>query len=128
WGRCGHDLDVKTGAIAAFREGDSPRLWVIQPDGETNTLAVGSESLFAHDYVLDFPTRALLPYLNRKRKFTIKTPGMVGPVEAKYLKLGITNVTTSGPAEVSPLPARPTGQFDVEITYNQANPEPITVR
>lgn len=128
WGRCGHDLDVKPNAVAAFREGDSPRLWVIQPDGETNTLAVGSESLFAHDYVLDFPTKPLLPYLDKKRKFTIKSAFTVGPVEFKYLKLGIAAVSTDGPREVSALPARAMTQFDVELSYNQANPEPITLR
>jgi hypothetical protein len=63
WGRCGHDLDVKQDAVAAFRDGESPRLWVMKPDGETSTLAVGSESLFAHDYILDFPTAPLEPYL-----------------------------------------------------------------
>jgi hypothetical protein len=128
WARCGHDLDVKPGAVAAFREGESPRLWVVQPDLETHTLAVGSESLFARDYVLNFPTEALLPYLNKKRKFTIKHTSEVGPIEEKYRKLGITEVSSSGPREVSPLPARPQVQFDVEVGYNQANPAPVTVR
>jgi hypothetical protein len=128
WGRCGHDLDVKQDAVAAFRGGDSPRLWVIQPDGETNTLAVGSESLFAHDYVVDFPTKSLLPYLNRKRKFTIKCPIAVGPINEPYRKFGIADVSSSGPREVSPLPTRAVVQFDVEVGYNQANPEPVTLR
>ena len=73
WARCGHDLDVKPGAVAVFRGGGSPRLWVMQPDGETCTLAVGSESLFAHDYWLDFPTKPLPPYINKKRQFKIKS-------------------------------------------------------
>ena len=63
WARCGHDLDVKPEAVAAFRGGDSARLWVMQPDGETYTLAVGSESLFAHDYVPKDLTKPLPPYV-----------------------------------------------------------------
>jgi len=80
WGRCGHGLDVKQGAVAVFREGGAPRLWVMQPDGQTYTLAVGSESLFVRDYVLDFPAKPLAPYINKKRKFTIKHSTALGPV------------------------------------------------
>ena len=122
WARCGHDLDIKKGAVAAFRDGDSPRLWVVQPDAETHTLAVGSESLFVRDYVLDFPTKPLSPYLNKKRKFTIKSFSAVGPIDEKYRKL-IADVTTNGPKDVSPLPGRPQVQFDVEIGYHQPEPE-----
>lgn len=128
WARCGHGLDVKQGAAAAYRDGDSPRLWVVQPDGETHTLAVGSENLFVRDYVLDFPTRPLAPYLNKKRKFTIKHTSALGPIEAKYRKLGIDDVSTTGPGDVSPLPSRPQPQFDVDVSYNQANPTPVTLR
>ena len=123
WARCGHDLDIKKGAVAAFRDGDSPRLWVIQPDGETHTLPVGSESLFVHDYVLDFPTKPLPPYLNKKRKFTIKPFSAVGPIEEKYRKNFITDAVTNGPRDVSPLPVRPQVQFDVEIGYHEAEPD-----
>ena len=125
WARCGHDLDVKPRAVAAFRDGDSPRLWVIQPDGETYTLAVGSESLFARDYVLNFPTEPLSPYLNKKRKFTIKYQNALGPIDEKYRKLGLTEISAAGPREVAPLPTRPQPQFDVEISYNEANPAPV---
>ena len=124
WARCGHDLDIKKGAVAAFRDGDSPRLWVIHPEGDTHTLAVGSESLFVRDYVLDFPTKALAPYLNKKRKFTIKCFSAVGPIDEKHRKLQIVaDVTTSGPSDVSPPPTRPQVQFDVEIGYHEADPE-----
>ena len=128
WARCGHDLDVKPDAVAAFRDGDSPRLWVIQPDGETHTLAVGSESLFVRDYVLDFPTKPLSPYLNKKRKFTIKSFSAVGPLDVKYRKFQITDVETNGPGDISPLPARPQVQFEVEIGYHQANPAFVKLR
>ncbi len=124
WARCGHDLDIKKGAVAAFRDGDSPRLWVVQPDGETHTLPVGSESLFVRDYVLDFPTKPLAPYLNKKRKFTIKCFSAVGPIEEKHRKLHIVaDVTTNGPSDIAPLPARPQVQFDVEIGYHEADPD-----
>ncbi len=128
WARCGHDLDVKPRAVAAFRDGDSPRVWVIQPDGETYTLAVGSESLFSRDYVLNFPTEPLSPYFNKKRKFTIKYQGALGPIEEKYRKLGVAEISTTGPREISPLPTRAQPQFDVDISYNEANPAPVTLR
>jgi hypothetical protein len=128
WGRCGHGLDVKPGAVAFFREGDAPRLWVIQADGKTDTLAVGSESLFVRDYVLDFPTKPLSPFLNKKRKFTIKHSAAVGPIDFKYRNLGINDVVTSGPREIAGIPNRPTTQFDLEIGYNEANPAPVIIR
>lgn len=128
WGRCGHDLDVKPRAVAAFRGGDSPRLWVVQPDGETYTLAVGSESLFSRDYVLNFPTDALDPYLNKKRKFSIKHQTALAPIEAKYRKFGITEVNGDGPREISGLPARPQVQCDVDVSYNKENPVPVALR
>lgn len=128
WARCGRGLEIKPDAVAAFRDGDSPRLWVVQPDGETHTLAVGSESLFLRDYVLDFPTKPLSPYLNKKRKFTIKHSTAFGPIAERYRKLGIADIVATGPREISPLPTRPQVQFDVEISYNEANPSPVTLR
>ena len=128
WGRCGHGVDVKAGAVAVFRDGSSPRLWVIQPDATTDTLAVGSESLFVRDYVLDFPTRPLSPYINKKRTVTIKHSTAVGPIADRYRKLGIMDVVTAGPREIVGLPNRPVTQFNLEIGYNQANPTPVTIR
>jgi hypothetical protein len=128
WARCGHDLDIKPGAIAAFRDGDSPRLWVVQPDGDTHTLAVGSESLFARDYVLNFPTETLFQYFDKKRKFTIKHQTALGPIEEKYRKFGIADVDVSGPREVSTLPSRGQTQFDVDIGYNELSPAPVTLQ
>ena len=128
WGRCGHDLHVKPGSVAVFRDGGAPRLWVIQPDGKTDTLAVGSESLFVRDYVLDFPTKPLSPYLTKKRKFTIKHSAALGPIDSRYRKLGINDVVTSGPREIAGIPSRPSTQFDLEIGYNEANPAPVILR
>ena len=130
WARCGHDLDVKPGAVAAFRGGGSPRLWVIQPDGETHTLAVGSESLFAHDYWLDFPTKPLPPYINKKRQFKIKSSGMgCLPISEPYRKTGLLDFSSTRLAElVSPLLTRQSMEFDVEFRYNEADQAPVTVR
>src|ERR1043166_2997433 len=63
WARCGHDLDVKPEAVAAFRGGEAARLWVVQPNGDMHPLAVGSESFFPHDYVPKVPTKPLPPYV-----------------------------------------------------------------
>jgi hypothetical protein len=130
WARCGHDLDVKPGAVAVFRGVGSPRLWVIQPDGETYTLAVGSESLFAHDYWLDFPTKPLPPYINKKRQFKIKSVGMgCLPVSETYRKASLLDFSSTRLAElVSPLLTRQSMEFDVEFRYNEADQAPVTVR
>jgi hypothetical protein len=123
WARCGHDVDVKPNAVATFRDGESPRLWVVQPDGETHTLPVGSESLFVRDYVLDFPTKPLSPYLNKKRKFTIKAFSALGRLDEKYRQLNVVaDVTTKGPSDISALPGGRQVQFDGEIGYHQQDP------
>ncbi len=128
WAPCGRDLTVKRGAVAAFRDGESPRLWVYHPDGTLDTLAVGSESLFVRDYALNFPTKPLSPYLNKKRKFTIKSlTGAFGPIEEKYRRHGLTEISVAGPVETFPVPGRQV-QFDVELSYHEANPAPITLR
>ncbi|MEN3327793.1 MAG: hypothetical protein V7638_2600 [Acidobacteriota bacterium] len=130
WARCGHDVDAKPGAVAAFRAGGSPRLWLIQRDGETYTLAVGSESLFAHDYWLDFPTKPLPPYINKKRQFKIKSAG-IGclPISETYRKASLLDFSSTRLAElVSPLLTRQSMEFDVEFRYNEADQAPVTVR
>lgn len=130
WARCGHDIDVKPGAVAVFRGGGSPRMWVIQPDGETYTLAVGSESLFAHDYWLDFPTKPLPTYINKKRQFKIKSAGMgCLPISETYRKASLLDFSSTRLAElVSPLLTRQSMEFDVEFRYNEADLAPVTVR
>lgn len=128
WGRCGHDLNVKAGAVAVFRDGGAPRLWVIQPNAQTDTLAVGSESLFVRDYVLDFPTKPLSPYINKRRRVTIKHATAVGPIADRYRKLGIMDVATSGPRDILGMPTRPVTQFDLDIGYNEANPATVSIR
>jgi len=130
WARCGHDLNIRDGAVAAFRGGDSPRLWVVQPNGETYTLAVGSETLFSHNYRRDFPTEPLLPYTTKKRTFSIKCdPVIVGPINEAYRKLGLIEFTTADPTAEKPQPlTRGEKQFAVNLRYNEANPAPVTIR
>jgi hypothetical protein len=130
WARCGHDLNIREGARAAFRGGDSPRLWVVQPNGETYTLAVGSETLFSHNYRRDFPTEPLLPYTTKKRMFSMKCdPVIVGPINEAYRKLGLLEFTTADPTAEKPPPLmRPEKQFAVHLRYNEANPAPLTIR
>lgn len=130
WARCGHDLNVREGAVAAFRGGDSPRLWVVQPNAETYTLAVGSETLLSHDYRRDFPTKPLPPYTTKKRMFSIKCdPVVIGPIDETYRKLGLLEFTTADPTAEKPQKVtRPEKQFAVNLRYNEANPAPVTIR
>ncbi|MEN3327792.1 MAG: hypothetical protein V7638_2599 [Acidobacteriota bacterium] len=130
WARCGHDLNLKDGAVAAFRGGDSPRLWVVQPNGETYTLAAGSETLFSHNYRRDFPSEPLLPYTTKKRMFQIKCdPVIVGPINEAYRRNGLTQFTTADPTAEKPQPlTRGEKQFAVHLRYNEANPAPVTIR
>lgn len=133
WGRCGHDLDVKPGAVAAFRGGGSPRLWVIQPDGETYTLAVGSETLFAHDYWYEFPTKKLPEHLNKKRQFTITNRSAFSllPIGAKYSNAGLMDFSADSPAELTsrlPNPVPFVSAVSFELRYNEADPAPVHLR
>lgn len=133
WGRCGHDLDVEADSKAAFRGGDSMRLWVIQPDNSIKTLAAGAETLFAPDYVFEFPTKPLPPYLNKKRQFKItnNTGLHLLPLDGTLRNVGLTDFYAKGPAELtSPLPNDfPNGKTEtVEFRYNDVDPVPINLR
>ena len=133
WARCGHDIDVKPGAVSAYRPTGSRRLWLIQPNGETHTLAVGSESLFAHDYVSAVPTAALPPYLDKKREFTITNNSRMNfvPMGDKYRNAGLTDFSASGPGElVSRLPDKLAAGSSAtfQFRYNEADPAPVRLR
>ena len=131
WARCGHGLDLKEGVVA-FRGGDSQRLWVIDPDGETYTLTVSSEHLFSHDYVTDLPAKPLLPYYNKKRQFQIenKTPINFVPMDEACRKVGLVDFSSTSPAERTSgsnnLPPVTTQTF--EFQYNESDPGEITLR
>lgn len=133
WARCGHDLDVQTGALAAYRTSGSRRLWLIQPNLETHTLAVGSESLFAHDYVSAASTAALPPYLNKQREFRItNTSGMnFVAMSEKYRNAGLTGFSATGPSELTsrmPEGLKRGGSEAFVFRYNEADPSPIHIR
>ncbi|HET6975535.1 MAG TPA: hypothetical protein VFI24_04380 [Pyrinomonadaceae bacterium] len=133
WARCGHDLDIKPGAVAAFRPTGSRRLWVIQPEGETHTLPAGSESLFAHDYVLDVPTAALPPFLNKKKQFKItnNTSLRLLRLSDRLPECGLSDFSAAGPAELLsefPDSIRNGSTLTFEFRYNEADPTPMHVR
>lgn len=75
WATCGHGLQLEPGAVAAFRGGSAPRLWVIQ-GGETYTLTGADEELFARDFAISAPSNITpskeLPLaLDAAREFTL---------------------------------------------------------
>ncbi|HKG47207.1 MAG TPA: hypothetical protein VKB02_10795 [Pyrinomonadaceae bacterium] len=134
WVRCGRGLDVTAGVVA-FRDGDSPRLWLIEPNGNTYTLTVGSEHLFLHDYVTDLPSKPLAPFLNKKRQITIinNTGMQFVPMTGNEacLKGGLTPLSATGPVElISPPLAtlRPGITETIELRYNEAQSPATTLR
>lgn len=133
WGRCGRDMEIKRGTVAAYRGGESKRLWVIHPDNDVHTLAVGSETLFAHNYISEFPTKPLPPYLNKKRQFKItnNTGIRLFPLDEAFHNAGLNDFGANGPAEnlsgfLNEFPSRTTETF--EFRYNEADPVPISLR
>jgi hypothetical protein len=105
WARCGHGLDIQDGAVAAYRSGESPRIWVLQADGEIHTLAVGSEHIFASDFNRRFPTKDLPPYLDGKSEFTIANQSGVDlvPMDDVCRLAGLDDLSSSGPAALTPI-------------------------
>jgi len=131
WARCGHGLDVKVGVVA-FRGGDSQRLWLIEPNGDTYTLTVSSEHLFSHDYVTDLPAKPLLPYLNKKRQFEIANEVNIDfvPMDDVGRNVGLVDFSSTSPAEITPRPGNlPQGATKTfEIRYNDSDPGEVTLR
>ena len=133
WVRGGHGVDIKPGMVCAFRAGDSPRLWVIDPNGDTYTLTVGSEHLFAHDYISRYQAKELTPFLNKKKEFTIvhNTGLRLGPLNETCRNAGLTAVSSTMPMEItSTLPTTLVSgkEEKVEIYFNQQDPGAITLR
>jgi len=129
WSRCGHGLDVTDGVLA-FRGGQSPRLWIIDPTGETYTLTGASEDLFLPDYVKDLPSKPLSPVLNKKREFMfINNTGMqFVPMNDTCFKAGLWPFSATGRVHLgSPLPTGPTNPKraePVDLRYNDAETSP----
>ena len=129
WGRCGHDLDVKPGAVAAFRPTGSRRLWVVQPDGATHTLAAVSETLFAHDYVSDVLSAPLPPYLSKTRTFRVYNASGMDYVPLSETS-GITSFSATGPAQfISGPDGLKRGVSETFLfRYNEADPPSLQLR
>jgi hypothetical protein len=131
WSRCGHGLDAKVG-VAAFRGGDSERLWFIEPNKDTYTLTVSTEHLFLHDFVTDLPAKPLPRILDKTREFSIvnDTPLQFVPMNDTCAKAGVSPFSGTGPVELTPLPTilRPGVEEKFQIRYNEAEPAVTTLR
>ncbi|HXU38395.1 MAG TPA: hypothetical protein VN937_18710 [Blastocatellia bacterium] len=131
WARSGQELDIKAGAVAAYRSGGSPRLWVLQ-DGEIHTLAVGSEYLFATDFNETFPTKDLPHYFDGKREVTIANQSGVDlvPVDDICRFAGLDDFSSSGSAALTPIrvPFENSARKKFEIAFNKAAAEPVKLR
>ncbi len=132
WGRCGHDSQMKNlvqyYSVAAFRGGDSPRLWAVT--GSPYTLAVGEETVFVHDYRPDWPTMTLAPPVTKKRTFTFKcAPLKVKAPDDYYGRLGLADFSTVDPvAEIPPVSRQWEPEFSLNLTYDENHPAPVTIR
>lgn len=133
WERCGRGMETKPGMVCALRGGDSPRLWTIEPNGDTYTLTVGSEHLFSHDFVTKLHAKPLAPFLTKKREFRfINNIGMqFVPMNETCLKAGLRPFSATGLVELTLAPPpnpRPVIAEKLELRYNQADPPPTTLR
>src|ERR1700752_1279517 len=129
WSRCGHGVDITAGVVA-FRGGQSPRLWMIDPTGQTYTLTGAREDLFLPDYIKDLPSKPLSPVLNKKREFMfINNTGMqFVPMNDTCFKAGLGPFSATGRVHLgSPIPTGPTNPKmaePVELRYNEAETAP----
>ncbi|HEU4390278.1 MAG TPA: hypothetical protein VFV34_20920 [Blastocatellia bacterium] len=134
WTACGQGLEVKLGAVAAFRGGPSKRLWVLQADGKMARLAGATESLFERNYVEKFPPKTLLPALNAKKVIKIKNDSgwPLGRVELYGLSVEVSAFSCEALSEVKPgesnfeVDAGATRQF--EIAHHKTDPSPVKLR
>lgn len=131
WVRCGRGADTKVGVVA-FREGDSPRLWVIDNNCEAHTLTGSTEELFLPDYESDRPSDALPTLLNKKRAIKIinNTDMRFVPLNDTYFKLFLTAFSATRPVDMIPpkinLMSRREETF--ELRYNETDPGTTTLR
>ena len=136
WTRCGHGLNVKEGVVA-FRGGESPRLWLIDPNpnavpdppgAKTYTLHVQSEYLFLQDYVKDLPAKPLPVVFNEKcnkYRFINNTGMEFVPMNETCFRAGLKPFSAGGRAYFTPpLPTGPISTAEpVEFLYNDADPQ-----
>lgn len=132
WGRCGHDpkANILPDARSAFRRDGSPRLWVAQPGHSLFSVAVGEETVFAHDYRPDFPTKPLAPPVAKKGMFSFKcAPLRVMTLSDALRRLGFTEFSTADPVAETPMfPRRDELDLSVNLTYDETSPAPVTMR
>ncbi len=134
WSRCGHGVDIKEGEVVAFRGGESPRLWMIDPTGETRTLTGATEDLFLPDYLSGLPSKPLTPVLNKKRELMfINNTGMqLVPMNETCFKAGLGPFSATGGFVqlTSPIPTGPTPRRSepVDLRYNDAESPTATLR
>jgi hypothetical protein len=131
WSRCGHGLDVKEGVVA-FRGGESPRLWLVDPNGAAHTLTVLSEHLFLHDYVTNLPSLKLDPVLDKTRKFTlVNSTGMqFVALNDTCFRAGLTALSATSPVEMTPpvINLGPNPKAEFELSYSQEDLPTTTLR
>jgi hypothetical protein len=133
WDRCGHGIEISPGMVCGLRGGDSPRLWIIEPNGDTYTLTLGSEHLFSHDYVSSVDTKALPEVLTKTREIKIYNSSGMQFVEMNdtCLKAGVTAFNATGPVAMNPpklTNLRSGTDEKIEITYNEADAPTVTLR
>ncbi len=132
WAACGHGLDVKAGAVAAFRGGTSERLWVLLPEGEMHTLSEAGEALFAPDFIDKLHSLPLPPVLDGSREFTLVNLSGVDlvPVDSACREAGFVSLSANGPAELTPaeenFPNAANKRFT--LSYNKAETTTATLR
>lgn len=132
WAACGHGLKIQAGAIAAYRGGDSERLWVLQPTGEMHKLTDAGERLFAPDFIDEFPSKPLPPALDATRefRFTNLTGFELVPVDEFCRASGVEGFSSEGVAELTPLPNNISNlrNMDFKLSYNSTDTTSATLR
>lgn len=131
WATCGHGLQLEPGAVAAFRSGSAPRLWVIQ-DGETYTLTGAEEELFARDFVTNDPSKELPPALDATREFTLANDSGFDlvPVDDVCRAAGVDGLSTDGVAELlTPLALiRNMTRMVIKLSYSSTDTKEVKLR
>lgn len=129
WAVCGQGLKIKPGAVAAFRGGNSKRLWVLQPDGKMYTLTGASNDLFTPGYISKFPSKGLLPALNAKRKLTIRNNSGINFITMDNIH-GYDKFSSDALVEIDKPPFRLANgaRETCQISYHRGDPTPVKLR
>lgn len=131
WATCGHGLELEPGAVAAFRSGSAPRLWVIQ-GGETYTLTGADEELFARDFALSTTSKELPLVLDATREFTLVNDSGFDLVLVDDVcrAAGVNGFSTDGVADLStplePLPL--SARKQIKFSYSSTETKEVKLR